>query len=145
MKKKVLVLCTGNSCRSIMAEAMINHYLGDRWEACSAGVSPSLVHPRTIKVLHEMGIGTAELRSKSVREFLSRQDLDLVITVCDNAREQCPVFTRPVEQIHIGIPDPVSYVPAPEEDSLAGFRKAAEQIQRTIIERLAQLEQSGEV
>jgi len=92
MIKKVLILCTGNSCRSIMAEGLVNHYLGEKWKAFSAGVSPSQVNPIAIKVIQELGIDTSEFRSKSVAEFLSRDDLDLVITVCDNARETCPIF-----------------------------------------------------
>ena len=135
--KKVLILCTGNSCRSIMAEAMINHYLGDKWEAFSAGVSPSWVNPRSVQVLQELEISTSDLRSKSVYEFLDRDDLDLVITVCDNARETCPVFFKPVEQVHIGIEDPVSYTYVPDEAALAGFRRCREQIRETILSYLA--------
>lgn len=137
--KKVLVLCTGNSCRSIMAEAMVNHFLGEQWIAYSAGVSPSVVNPRAIRVLQEMGINTTGLRSKSMTEFINRDDLDLVITVCDNAREACPLFAKPVSQIHIGIDDPVSHVSTSEEAALGWFRNSRDQIRRLIIERLKQM------
>ncbi len=136
--KKVLILCTGNSCRSIMAEAMINHYLGNKWLAYSAGVSPSQVNPRSVQVLTELGIDTTGLRSKSVNEFLDRDDLDLVITVCDHAKETCPVFFKPVEQVHIGIDDPVSYTYAPEETALEAFRRCREQIREFILGYLAE-------
>jgi len=128
MIKKVLILCTGNSCRSIMAEGLVNHYLGEKWKAFSAGVSPSQVNPIAIKVIQELGIDTSEFRSKSVAEFLSRDDLDLVITVCDNARETCPIFLKPVQQVHIGIEDPVSYTDADEEIALAKFRAVRDSI-----------------
>lgn len=138
-KHKVLVLCTGNSCRSIIAEALINHFKGDTWQAWSAGVSPSRVHPRSIKALRELGIDPSSLRSKSVEEFLDRDDLDLVITVCDHAREVCPVFLRPVKQIHIGIADPTAQVWLSEEGSDEAFRKCRETIKRKIVDQLDRL------
>ncbi|MFO7659787.1 MAG: arsenate reductase ArsC [Candidatus Cloacimonadaceae bacterium] len=131
--KKVLVLCTGNSCRSILAEAMINHYLKDHWQAFSAGTQPSVVNPKALKVLQELGIDTSGFRSKSVTEFLDRDDLDLVITVCDNARETCPVFLKPVKQVHIGIEDPAPYSDEPEESSLPRFRAARDSIRAKIL------------
>ncbi len=111
-----------------MAEGLVNHYLGEKWKAFSAGVSPSQVNPIAIKVIQELGIDTSEFRSKSVAEFLSRDDLDLVITVCDNARETCPIFLKPVQQVHIGIEDPVSYTDADEEIALAKFRAVRDSI-----------------
>ncbi len=90
-KSRVLFLCTGNSCRSQMAEAIVNARLGDRWEAQSAGTKPTgFVHPKTIAVLFEIGIQHTG-RSKSVDEFRG-QDFDLVVTVCDSAAEDCPVW-----------------------------------------------------
>lgn len=136
--KKVLVLCTGNSCRSIMAEALINHYLGDRWQAFSAGTDPSAVNPLTRKVLEELGIDTSGLRSKSVAEFLARDDLDLVITVCDHARESCPVFPRPVARIHIGIEDPAPWTREPEDIALPRFRQTLQQVRDLILPLLEQ-------
>lgn len=126
--KKILVLCTGNSCRSIMAEAVINHYLGDRYIAYSAGVEPSVLNPWAVRVLSELGIDTGAYYSKSVTEFLHRDDLDLVITVCDHARESCPVFLKPVPQVHLGIEDPAPYSGLPEEEALPYFRKALEDV-----------------
>lgn len=139
MIKKVLILCTGNSCRSIMAEGLVNHYLGDKWKAFSAGVSPSYVNPMAIKVLQELGIDTSEFRSKSVAEFLSRDDLDLVITVCDNAKETCPIFLKPVKQVHIGIEDPVFYTDAEPELALAKFRAVRDSITDRILGYLNKL------
>jgi arsenate reductase len=131
--KKVLVLCTGNSCRSIMAEALINHYLKGTWQAYSAGTKPSEVNRRALQILQEMGIETAGLKSKSVIEFLRQEDLDLVITVCDNAKETCPVFLKPVKQVHIGIEDPAPYTDKPDEIALNFFRNTADSILEKII------------
>jgi arsenate reductase (thioredoxin) len=131
--KKALILCTGNSCRSIMAEGLINHYLGAKWEAFSAGVSPSVVNPYAIKVLQELGIDTTGLYSKSVTEFLSRDDLDLVITVCDNARENCPVFLKSIKQMHITIEDPILYAEKNAEKALMKFREVRDTIIRKIV------------
>lgn len=134
--KKVLILCTGNSCRSIMAEGLINHYLKDKWQAYSAGVSPSIVHPLAIKVVQELGIDTKDFRSKSVTEFLNRDDLDLVITVCENAKETCPLFLRPVKQVHIGIEDPVSYGNKDTDIAMKKFREVRDTIKDKIVSYL---------
>lgn len=139
--KQVLILCTGNSCRSIMAEGLINHYLKDKWQAYSAGVSPSYVHPLSIKVLSELGIDTSLFRSKSVSEFINREDLDLVITVCDNAKETCPVFLKSIEQVHIPIEDPVSYGRSDIASVIAKFREVRDTIKGSIIEYLEHKEQ----
>jgi len=117
-----------------MAEAMINHYLGDRYEAYSAGVSHSEVNPMAIKILQDMGIETAGFRSKNVSEFLKRDDLDLVVTVCDHAKESCPVFLRPIAKLHIGIKDPAPYTDHP--DALKYFRKTKEEIMSKVISYL---------
>jgi arsenate reductase (thioredoxin) len=134
--KTVLILCTGNSCRSIMAEAMINHYLGDKWQAYSAGTQPSVVNPRAIQVIQELSIETKDLHSKSISEFVHRNDLDLVITVCDTAKGSCPLFLNPVKQIHIGIEDPAPFTAEPDEIALPIFRKTREEIQEKIVEYL---------
>ncbi|GEM_PF-148871 len=133
MRKKVLILCTGNSCRSIMAEALINHLLCDKWEAYSAGVNPSSVNPRAISVLKEIGIDISSYHSKSVSEFLPRTDLDLVITVCDHAHETCPVFLKPVPQEHISITDPAPWTNEPDETALPMFRETLQQIKELVI------------
>ena len=129
-----MILCTGNSCRSIMAEALINHYLGDRYLAISAGVSPSTVNPLALQALAELGISPAGYRSKSVTEFLDRDDLDLVITICDHAKETCLVFIKPVRQIHIGIIDPAPY--AEQENAMDHFRSCRQEIMDKVVEHL---------
>ncbi|MDD3142908.1 MAG: arsenate reductase ArsC [Candidatus Cloacimonetes bacterium] len=134
---KVLILCTGNSCRSIMAEALINHLRGDRYLAYSAGVSHSTVNPWAIKVLEEMGIPTSDLRSKNVSEFLNRDDLDLVITVCDHAKESCPVFFKPIPQVHLGIADPAPF--SGHSDAMDFFRRTRDEILAKVITYLKEL------
>ena len=105
--KRVLVLCTGNSCRSVIAEALINHLGKDRFQAVSAGSKPAgYVHPKSIETLKRHGIDAGTPRSKSWNEF-SGQDFDLVITVCDQAAaENCPLFLGPEKKLHWSIPDP---------------------------------------
>ena len=107
-KKRVLILCTGNSCRSQMAEGWVRHDLGDRVEVFSAGTRPGSVHPLAIQVMGEAGVDLSGHRSKSVEEFLD-QKFDLVITVCDSAREACPILPDAGEMVHEPIPDPVTY------------------------------------
>src|ERR1051326_3595817 len=97
-KKRVLILCTGNSARSQMAEGLLRQMAGDRFEVESAGVEPSHVRPQAIEVMREIGIDISGQRSKSVDEFAG-QEFDYVITVCDNARERCPAFPRKTERI----------------------------------------------
>jgi arsenate reductase (thioredoxin) len=107
-KKSVLILCTGNSCRSQMAEGWVRHDLGDRVEVFSAGTIPCLVHPMAIQVMKEAGVDLSGHRSKSVEEFL-HQKFDMVITVCDSAREACPILPGAGKMVHEPIPDPVTY------------------------------------
>jgi arsenate reductase len=130
--KKVLVICTGNSCRSIMAEGIINHYLKGEWEAYSAGTHPSYVHPYAKKALEEMGITTDSLRSKSISEFWHMEDLDLIITVCDHAQANCPAFYMNIPRLHIPLNDPVRFVPG-DDDVMAGFREVREDILKVIL------------
>ena len=119
-KRKILFLCTGNSCRSQMAEAIVNAQYGDQWEAFSAGTQPAgYVHPNAIKALEEIGIehkGT----SKSADQFRG-VDFDLVITVCDDAAENCPVWLGKGKRIHVGFPDPAK-VQGTEDEILEAFR-----------------------
>lgn len=129
-KKKVLVLCTGNSCRSQMAEAIINERYGDRWEAYSAGTDPSgYVHPKAIEVLAEIGI-EHKGRSKHTDEFRD-VDFDLVITVCDDAHESCPLWLGKGKRVHSGFQDPAKAT-GREEEILAVFRQVRDQIRETI-------------
>jgi arsenate reductase len=105
--KRLLVLCTGNSCRSVMAEALINHLGGGRYEAVSAGSAPTgTVHPRALETLAHHGVSAGSPRSKSWDEFAG-QAFDVVLTVCDQAaNESCPVFFGPAVRVHWSIPDP---------------------------------------
>ncbi|MCF7811267.1 arsenate reductase ArsC [bacterium] len=131
-RKKVLIICTGNSCRSQMAEAIINHDLSNRWLAYSAGTNPSKLNPWAIQVMSEIGIDISGQRSKSVKEFLNRNDLDLVITVCDNARETCPIFPAKVKHLHIGFEDPAPFSDNPPEIALPVFRKIRDKIREKL-------------
>ncbi len=125
-RKRVLILCTGNSARSQMAEGILRHLAGDDFEVASAGVAPSRIRPEAIKVMGELGIDISGQRSKSVDEFL-RQEFHYVITVCDNANEQCPVFPGPTERIHWSFADPAA-VQGDEPARLAAFRRVRDEI-----------------
>lgn len=132
MKKRVLFLCTGNSARSQLAEALVSAYLGNEWEAFSAGVHPTgVVHPLAVQVLKEVGIGH-EGRSKSVDEFKG-QKFDLVMTVCDQASEECPVWLGEGRRAHIDFPDPGKVTGGPA-DQLNAFRKVRDAMVARIIE-----------
>lgn len=126
--KRALILCTGNSCRSQMAEAFLNYFGEGRLEAQSAGTRPSAeVHPLAVEVMREEGLDISFARPKSVDEFIG-QDFDYVITVCDNARETCPIFSGKVGQkLHVGFEDPAEAVGS-EEEILAKFREVRDQI-----------------
>jgi len=103
--KKVLIMCTGNSCRSIIAEALVNAFLDDV-EAKSCGVAPSgRVNPNAKRVLQEHGIWRDTYHSKHLDAVID-EDFDLVVTVCDHAKETCPIFPRPIKKIHVGFEDP---------------------------------------
>jgi arsenate reductase len=121
MTKRVLILCTGNSARSQMAEGLLRTFGGERFEVCSAGTQPSIVRPEAIAVMLELGIDISSHRSKQVREF-DGQHFDCVITVCDNANESCPVFPDDTERIHWSILDPAA-VEGSESERLAAFRR----------------------
>jgi arsenate reductase len=136
MKKKVLFLCTGNCVRSQMAEAIVNARMGDKWEVFSAGTHPAgFVHPKALAVLSEIGI-QHNGRSKSVDEFQG-VDFDLVVTVCDEASEECPVWLGKGIRAHHSFPDPAKAV-GTDEQVLQAFRKVRDDIEREIIPLLAQ-------
>ena len=125
MKKRVLVLCTGNSARSQLAEGLLRAKAGDRFDVYSAGSNPSgYVLPGAIQVLAEIGIDISGARSKSMMEFMG-QPFDYVLTVCDRAAEACPVFPGPAERHHRDFTDPAKY---PEEEQLAVFRRVRDEI-----------------
>ncbi len=134
MKKKVLFLCTHNSCRSQMAAGLINHYLGDRFEAFSAGTEATRVNPLAIRVLDELGIDISGHRSKTIDEFAGQQ-FDHVITLCGSANEQCPLFFGGVRREHIGFDDP-SRLTGSDEEVLPEFRRVRDEIRRTLTDRL---------
>ena len=126
IKYKVLFLCTSNSCRSQMAEAIINAHYNGQWIAYSAGVDPiGYIHPIAIQVLNEIGIAHNG-RSKSVEEF-QNTSLDLVISVCDAAAEECPLWLGQGRHIHAGFPDPAKVTGNPEE-ILNAFRSVRDEI-----------------
>jgi len=138
--KRVLFLCTGNSCRSQIAEAVVNHSLGDQWQAFSAGTEPAgYVHPMAIQVLAEIGIHHQGL-SKSVEQFWN-EPLDLVITVCDGAAENCPVWLGQGKRFHMGFIDPAKTLGS-DAEKLAVFRQVRDEIQTQVIEFLENLPRS---
>ena len=126
MKKRVLILCTGNSARSQMAEGLLRHAAGDRFEVESAGTRPSRVRPEAIAVLKELGIDISGHRSKHVDEFQG-QSFDYVLTVCDNAKESCPVFPGHAKRIHNAFEDPAA-LQGTEEERLDRFRRVRNEI-----------------
>ena len=117
-KKRVLILCTGNSARSQMAEGLLRQDAGDRFEVFSAGTRPGQVRPEAIRAMRELGIDISHHRSKSVEEFRD-QPFDYVLTVCDHARETCPFFPSQAVVLHHNFEDPVTF-----ED----FRRVRDQI-----------------
>ena len=126
---KILVLCTGNTCRSQMAEAWARKLHPDQFEAQSAGTQPGPLDPRTVRVMAEVGIDMSEHRSKHVEE-VAGTDFDYVITVCDSARENCPVFSGSERRIHAGFEDPPHLAAgvSTEEEALAVYRRVRDQI-----------------
>lgn len=133
MKRKILFLCTGNSCRSQMAEAIVNARMGNEWQAVSAGTKPAgFVHPKAIEALSEIGI-QHEGRSKLADEFRD-VDFDLVVTVCDSAAEECPLWLGKGKHTHHSFPDPA------RTDDINDFRSVRDEIEREITQLLKQAE-----
>lgn len=131
-KKRALILCTGNSARSQMAEGLLRQDAGDRFEALSAGVEPSHVRPLAVAAMREIGIDISGQRSKSVEEF-SGQEFDYVITVCDNANERCPVFPGRTTRLHWSFEDPAA-ADGDEAAQLAVFRRVRDEIRARLRE-----------
>ena len=127
---RVLILCTGNSARSQMAEGLLRHDGGPEYEVFSAGTHPSHVRPEAIQVMREAGIDISGHRSKSVDEFLGKS-FDYVVTVCDNARDNCPIFPGATKRIHWNLEDPAS-VQGTEEERLAAFRLVRDQLRERV-------------
>jgi arsenate reductase len=133
-KKHVLFLCTGNSCRSQMAEGLTNALLGEEWQAVSAGTQPSgYVHPLAVQALKEIGINHQGF-SKSVDQFRNTP-FDLVITLCDDADQNCPVWLGKGKRLHIGFPDP-SALQGSDAEKMAAFRGVRDDIKARILPAL---------
>jgi len=134
-RSHVLILCTGNSCRSHMAEGLVNHYLSDRWVAYSAGTQPAgYVHPLAIEAMTELGIDISRHQSKSA-DLFRQTPLDLVITVCDDAAENCPLWLGQERVIHIGFPDPAR-VTGTQEETMTVFRQVRDGIRDRLLPHL---------
>ncbi len=129
-RAQVLILCTGNSARSQMAEGLVNHYLGERFEAQSAGTEPAArVHPEAIAALQELGIDISQALPKSVEVFRG-VPFDLVITVCDHAAETCPIWLGQGQRVHLGFPDPAA---APPAEAAARFRTVRDALRERLL------------
>src|SRR5438477_9377022 len=127
-KKRVLILCTGNSARSQMAEGLLRHDAGHHFEVFSAGTKPNKVRPEAISVMRELGIDISRHRSKSADEFAG-QPFDYVLTVCDNARESCPIFPGKAVKIHQNFEDPAA-LQGSEQERIATFRRVRDEIRQ---------------
>jgi arsenate reductase (thioredoxin) len=125
-KQRVLILCTGNSARSQMAEGLLRHDAGGMFEVVSAGTKPSQVRPEAIAVMRELGIDISGQRSKSVDEFAG-EAFDYVLTVCDHAKESCPIYPGHMNRLHHGFEDPAS-IQGTEEERVIAFRKVRDEI-----------------
>jgi arsenate reductase len=130
MKKRVLFLCTHNSARSQMAEGLLRHLAGDRFDVFSAGTERTRVHPLAIEAMREVRVDISDQRSKTLDE-LSGQHFDYVITVCDRANESCPIFPGDTERIHWSFDDP-SAATGSDEQRLRAFRNVREGIQQRL-------------
>ncbi len=136
MKRKVLFLCTGNSCRSQMGEALVNHLKGEIWEAYSAGTRPSgYVHPLAIRALKEINVPIGELSSKTP-DALRDIQFDRVYTVCGSAAEDCPVWLREGEVLHVPFDDPAD-AEGTVEEKFAVFARVRDEIIAQIVEQLS--------
>jgi arsenate reductase (thioredoxin) len=135
VKLRVLFLCAGNSCRSQMAEGLVNAFLGDRYQAYSAGTAPAgYVHPLVVQVMRELGVDISQQRSKSADEFRG-MDLHLVVTVCDDVAQDCPVWLGKGAKVHLGFPDPAQMGGTAEEQVWA-FRDVRDQMQSQVLDYL---------
>ena len=134
-KKRVLILCTGNSARSQMAEGLLRHMAGDRFDVVSAGTIASFVRPQAIEAMAEVGLDITGHRSKSLQEFLS-EPFDYVITVCDNAKQTCPVFPGNATRIHWSFDDPAE-AEGSDEEVLDVFRRVRDEIRARLAKFVA--------
>jgi arsenate reductase len=134
---KVLFLCTGNSARSQMAEALLRRYAGDRFEVYSAGLEPKGINPYTVRVMAEAGLALEGHRSKSLGEYVGQVQFDYLITVCGDAGEKCPTFPGMGQRLHWDFEDPAAFSGS-EEETLAKFREVRDQIDERIRTWLAE-------
>ena len=130
-KQRLLIVCTGNSARSQIAEGLIRYEAGERFEVFSAGTQPAPVRKEAVEVMQELGIDISAHRSKPVTEFVG-QEFDYVITVCDRAREECPVFSGAPERLHWPFEDPAAFTEVGEERLLA-FRRLRDRIHARVM------------
>ncbi len=130
MKQSVLFLCTGNSCRSQMAEGWLRHLAGDRFDVASAGTHPVGLNPMAVEVMKEVGVDISSHHSKNMEEFKD-QAFDVVITVCDQAKESCPLFPHARSLLHWSFEDPASAT-GTKEEQLKVFRRIRDQIVRRL-------------
>jgi len=137
--KKILVLCTGNSCRSQIAEGYLRHFAGGSAEVFSAGVETRGVNPRAVEIMREDRIDISGQTSNNIEEY-KEADFDYVITVCDNARERCPYFPSKAKKYHHNFPDPAN-AKGTEEEIMTEFRKVREQIKSYCADFISQLAQ----
>ena len=133
-KPKVLFLCTGNSARSQMAEGYLRHVAGSEFEALSAGVEPKGLNPLAVEAMKEIGIDISQQASKDVRSFLG-QAIPYVVTVCDNARQRCPIFPRTYKVLHWNLEDPAEAAGSHEE-KMAVFRRVRDETRQRIEQEL---------
>ncbi len=131
-RKRVLILCTGNSARSQMAEGLLRHEGAEKFEVFSAGTEPSRVNPLAIRAMREVGVDIQGHRSKSVDEYAG-QEFDYVITVCDRAKDNCPVFPGRAERIHWSFEDPAAAA-GDDEQRLSVFRRARDEIRERLLD-----------
>lgn len=136
-KQRVLILCTGNSARSQMAEGLLRHDGGDKFEVESAGVAPSGVRPEAIEAMREIDIDISSHRSKAVQQFVG-QKFDFIITVCDNAKEICPFFPGNAKRIHRSFEDPPAANVGDDQSRRAIFRRVRDEIREWMRELIAQ-------
>ena len=139
-RPRVLILCTGNSCRSQMAEGLLRSMAGDRLDVYSAGTHPSTVHPLAIQVMAEIGIDISHQRSKHVDLFRD-QSFDYILTVCDRAREACPFFPGPARRLHRDFEDPAK-AEGSEAERLQVFRRVRDEIRSWLEEFMAEIDKS---
>jgi arsenate reductase len=141
-KPKVLFLCTGNSCRSQMAEALLRKHAGERFEVFSAGLDPKPIPPMTLEVMREVGLDIRDQRPKSVLDFLGKTHFGYLITVCANAESRCPIFPGVSYRLYWPVDDPAEATGA-RSQKLARFRHARDEIERHILEWLAEGDAEG--